>query len=250
MALRVFIFDIDRRRESPHRVAIDRTQILVQLAILFRALGQLLEQTVRVNTDADVTGHRPNRLEVVVRKLFAARLPSEQDQARNFAAHNHRHNELDSLVRELVAVFTQKDICTRCIPKQRLAHFAAEERLHLGFINLKSIQRLIAQAPDRNATQRSRTRTLDDGATSERERAKEQVHRRPHHLGEVASAYNLLAQIGQRSECVYKLLGRRLHVQWTTGAVSKRERFSIASRSSFASTTWRVSPSISNNSMV
>src|SRR5215212_424038 len=250
VALRVLILDVDRGGEGPHGVAIDRTQLVIQPAILFRALGQLLEQTMRVNADTNVPGHRADRLEVVVGKLFPTRLAAEQDHAGNLTTHDHRHDEFDALVRKLLTVPAYKNICTRFIPDQRLTDLAAEERFHLRLVNLKASQSLVCQSPDRNATQRSRTGALDDCAASERECTQQQVHRRSHHLGEIASACNLLAQIGQGSECVNKLLGRRLHVQWTTGLVSKSERFKSASRSSFASTTWRVSPSISNNSTV
>src|ERR1044072_6585870 len=113
MALRVLVFDIDRSGESSHGIAINRAKLVIQPAILFRALGQLLEQTMRMNADTDVTDHRAYRLEVVVGKLFAPRLPVEQHQSSDLTTHDQRHDELASLSSELVAVFAQKDICTR-----------------------------------------------------------------------------------------------------------------------------------------
>src|SRR5262249_38198947 len=104
VTLRVLVLDIDRRREGAYRVAIDRTQIFVQPAILFRALGHLLQQPMRVNADTDVTDHRANRLEVVVGKLFAARLTAQQDQTGDFTTHDHWQHELNAFRRELVAI--------------------------------------------------------------------------------------------------------------------------------------------------
>ncbi len=66
VALCVFVFDVDRCGERPDSVAIDRAQLIVQPSILFCALGHLFEQTMRVNTDADVTNHRANCFEVIL----------------------------------------------------------------------------------------------------------------------------------------------------------------------------------------
>jgi hypothetical protein len=55
---------------------------------------------------------------------------------------------------------------------------------------------LIAEAPNRDATEWTRAVTLDNGATSQCERTEEQVHRRPDHLVEITGAGNLLSQVG------------------------------------------------------
>src|ERR1043165_378402 len=104
VTLRVLVLDVDRRRERAHRVAIDRAQVFIQPAILFRALGQLFEQTMRVNADADVPHHRADRFEVVAGKIFPTRLATQQDQTGYFTAHDHRQHELDAFRRELVTV--------------------------------------------------------------------------------------------------------------------------------------------------
>jgi hypothetical protein len=43
VALGVLVFDIDRSREGPDRVAINSAQLIVETSILFGALCNLLE---------------------------------------------------------------------------------------------------------------------------------------------------------------------------------------------------------------
>jgi len=46
--------------------AIDRAQLLVQPAVLFRAVGYFFQQAMRVNADPDVPDHRLDRFKVGV----------------------------------------------------------------------------------------------------------------------------------------------------------------------------------------
>src|ERR1044072_2392760 len=104
VTLRVLVLDVDRRRESPDGIAIDRAQLFVQSSILFCALRYLFEQTMRVNPDADVPHHRTNRFEIFFRKLVTTRLAAEQDPARCFSTHTHRQHELNAFTCELVTM--------------------------------------------------------------------------------------------------------------------------------------------------
>src|SRR5688500_5361810 len=66
MALRVFVFDVDRRREGPDGIAIDGAQLVVQTPVLFRTMGHLFKQAMRVNADADMPDHRLDSFKVGV----------------------------------------------------------------------------------------------------------------------------------------------------------------------------------------
>ena len=66
VALSVFVFYINSRCKCPDRVAIDRTQLLIQSSIFFGTLRDLFEQTMRVNANAYVPHHRPDGLEIIV----------------------------------------------------------------------------------------------------------------------------------------------------------------------------------------
>src|SRR2546423_10022428 len=120
MPLRVLVFNINGRGESSNCVAIDRAQLFVHPAILFRALRELFEQTMRVNTDANVPDHGANRVKVVGGKLFATCLSSEQDQASYFATHNHRQHQLNSFMNELLAMSIQKRVRARSVCDKKL----------------------------------------------------------------------------------------------------------------------------------
>src|SRR5688572_453431 len=79
--------------------------------------------------------------------------------------------------------------------------------------NGPTAQNFITDSPNRHATKRTLVSTFSYGATAQGERSQQQVQRRAHHLCEIASAGNLLAQIGQCSERVNEFLGRRLHLR-------------------------------------
>src|SRR5262245_18813698 len=148
---------------------------------------------MRVDTDADMADHRANRFKVVIRKLFTTRFAAEQDQTGNFTANDHRQHELNPLCRQNLVIASKKRSRTRSMFYQRVRNLAAEKRFHLGFVDINSIENLIAQTPNGNTTKWTRTVAFNDRTTSQRERAKEQVHRRSHHLVEIASAGNFLS---------------------------------------------------------
>src|SRR5213078_3982516 len=129
------------------------------------------------------------------------------DQASYFATHNHRQHQLNSFMNELLAMSIQKRVRARSVCDKKLCDVVFQKRLLLRFFDLKSTDRLVLKAPDRNATEWTRTGTLNDRATPQSESAEKQVHRGPHHFVEVACACYLLAQVGQGAECVDELVG-------------------------------------------
>src|SRR6266516_2594025 len=77
MALGVLVLDIDRRGKRAHGVTINSAQVLVQSPVLFGSLRYLLQQTVRMNTDADVADHRRNDLKIILSKSLGRCFVSE-----------------------------------------------------------------------------------------------------------------------------------------------------------------------------
>src|SRR5215213_1453114 len=148
MALRVLVFDIDCRGKGPYRVPINRAQLVVQPFVLFGALSDLFEQAMRVNTDADVPDHRTDRVEVLVRKLFAAGFSSKQDQPGHFAANNHRQHELNSFLKELLSMSTHEAIGRGGVFNVKLRRVSFEKSLLFRFLDLEFTERLISEAPD------------------------------------------------------------------------------------------------------
>src|SRR3954471_13109070 len=70
VTLRVLVFDIDCRREGTDSVSIDCAQVLVQPAVFFSSLFDLLDQPVIMNSDADVPHHGLNELAFLVTEWF------------------------------------------------------------------------------------------------------------------------------------------------------------------------------------
>src|ERR1044072_577171 len=106
---------------------------------------------MRVNADADMPDHRVNRLEILIREFFTARFPAQQDQPGHFPANDHRQHELNSFSRQLLSIPAEKRIRSRRITDERIRNLAGEKRLHLLFVDIHSIQELIAESPDRKA---------------------------------------------------------------------------------------------------
>src|SRR6185369_8265990 len=82
MPVCVLVLRINRRRERAYRRAVDRAQLFIQTAILFRSLGHLLEQTMCVNADTAVTdNHRQDQPDLL---LFQQRALAVDERVRGW----------------------------------------------------------------------------------------------------------------------------------------------------------------------
>src|SRR6185369_16555450 len=111
-------------------------------------------------------------------------------------------HEFEPFARQLIAMSIDKAVRHCGVRHQRLLSPALKKRLLLRVVELEPFKDLIAETPERRATQWTSGSTLHHRTASQRECAEQQMHRRPDHLVEIAGAGNLLAQVGKRSECV------------------------------------------------
>ena len=119
----------------------------------------------------------------------------------------------------------------RCVSNQKLDCFSSKEILLLRFVDLKTTEGLISQTPDCGTTKWTSINTLHDGAAPQSKGAKQEVHRRAHHLAKVAGAGDFLSQVSQRTKRVNQFLCGRLHAlvdhwgSFKSGEIRKRFAF-------------------------
>ncbi len=84
----------------------------------------------------------------------------------------------------------------RGVLHQQFTRIALKKRLLLAVVDLKAMEHLIVETPERGATEWTSRGTLDHRPASQSERAEKHVHRRADHLVEITGAGNFLAQVG------------------------------------------------------
>ena len=102
--------------------------------------------------------------------------------------------QMTTAVRDALVTMPAHEAVWDCrVLHQQFTCVALKKRLLLDVVDLKAVEHMVTETPERGAFEWSTRRTLDHCATSQRERAQEHVHRRSDHLVEITGAGDLLA---------------------------------------------------------
>src|SRR6266850_1545251 len=130
-----------------------------------------------VNTDANVSHHRPENFNILRRERLTAGLATQDDKSRYTSTDNHRNDEFDLLCAQFFAMTSEKRRQPRFIrvdrridPQCALAQI--KKRFSVGVLNQKPRLVFFTQPPDGQAIRRIQVRgTLDNRTTPDSERA-------------------------------------------------------------------------------
>ena len=95
MAVGVTVLDVDGRGKCVHGLFVDRSQTVVQPAILFSLSLNLFQETMTMDADCNVASQRADDFQIPFVKFLPVGFFSQQDNANQAFANYQRHQQLN-----------------------------------------------------------------------------------------------------------------------------------------------------------